>query len=103
MPAATLYWEHTGNAAIRRGRWKLVREYPNAWELYDMQRDRAELTNLCGQEREVVRELAQAWQAWPDRGGVIPWETTIDIYVKAGKTARNADYAASPSDFHSFR
>jgi len=42
-----LYWEHAGNGAIRRGRWKLVREYPRAWELYDMQSDRSELQDLA--------------------------------------------------------
>ena len=34
-PDGTLYWEHTGNAAIRRGPWKLVRDYPQPWELYE--------------------------------------------------------------------
>src|SRR5699024_8708862 len=38
-----LYWEHEGNAAIRKGKWKLVKDYPNDWELYDMQDDRTEL------------------------------------------------------------
>src|SRR5207237_168526 len=27
VPEATLYWEHTGNAAVRRGQWKLVRAH----------------------------------------------------------------------------
>src|SRR6185503_10609228 len=30
-----MFWEHEGNAAVRIGRWKLVRRYPGAWELYD--------------------------------------------------------------------
>ena len=32
----TLFWEHIGNAAVRRGRWKLVREWGDARELYDI-------------------------------------------------------------------
>jgi len=46
-PDGALYWEHTGNAAIRRGPWKLVREYPAPWELYDMSKDRSEQHNLA--------------------------------------------------------
>ena len=43
----TLYWEHIGNTAIRRGRWKLVREHGQPWELYDIDTDRAELANVA--------------------------------------------------------
>ena len=89
-PDGTLYWEHTGNGAIRRGRWKLVREHPNAWELYDMATDRCELHDLAADRPEVVRELVDAWQAWADRVGVIPFETTLDIYRQAGKLDREA-------------
>lgn len=90
MPDGTLYWEHVGNAAIRRGRWKLVREYPHPWELYDVNRDRSETENLAGQHADVVDELAAAWQAWADRVGVIPFETTIAVYRQRGLTAENA-------------
>src|SRR5699024_8847484 len=38
-----LFWEHEGNAGIREGQWKLVRDYPGDWELYDMANDRTEL------------------------------------------------------------
>ena len=89
-PDGTLYWEHTGNGAIRRGRWKLVREHPNAWELYDMEADRCELHDLATARPDVVQELIAAWQAWAERVGVVPWETTLDIYRQAGKLDREA-------------
>jgi arylsulfatase A-like enzyme len=81
----TLCWEHEGNRAIRKGRWKLVSEYPGswstvrkyaekgAWELYDIEKDRTELNNLATQKPKLVKELSQEWQAWADRCGVIPW------------------------------
>lgn len=89
-PDGTLYWEHTGNAAIRSGRWKLVRDYPKPWELYDIERDRTELHDLAAAHPEVVRDLAARWQAWADRVGVLPWSVTESIYAERGLLPREA-------------
>ncbi|MBB6730860.1 arylsulfatase [Cohnella zeiphila] len=70
-----LYWEHEGNAAVRLGKWKLVRKYPGAWELYDMDEDRTELNDLAGAFPERVREMAALYAAWAGRCGVVPRET----------------------------
>ncbi|MBF8186989.1 arylsulfatase, partial [Nonomuraea sp. K274] len=53
MPDAPLYWEHIGNAAIRHGRWKLVRAHPGDWELYDIETDRTELLDRAAEHPEV--------------------------------------------------
>jgi arylsulfatase len=82
----TLYWEHLGNAAIRRDRWKLVREHPYPWELYEIDHDRAELSNQAARRPEIVAELGAAWAAWANRVGVIPWERVVEIYRRAGKS-----------------
>ncbi|MFI5610331.1 arylsulfatase [Amycolatopsis sp. NPDC051903] len=71
----TLFWEHIGNAAARRGRWKIVREAGGPWELYDLAEDRAELHDLAAGWPALVAELAAAWQRWAEEVGVIPWET----------------------------
>ena len=43
-----IYWEHEGNAAVRQGDLKLVRQGRNgAWELYDLKTDRTELHDLA--------------------------------------------------------
>ena len=81
----TLCWEHIGNTAIRRGRWKLVREHGLPWELYDVDADRAELVNLVDRHPDLVGELAKAWTAWADRVSVIPWERVQEIYRHASK------------------
>lgn len=80
-----LYWEHEGNAAIRVGRWKLVKEYPGDWELYDMVNDRTELHNLAGQEPDRVREFAQGYEQWAARSGVIPREQILAVMAKHPK------------------
>jgi len=81
----TLYWEHLGNAAIRHERWKLVREHPHPWELYDIDVDRAELVNEAKRQPDVVAELSAAWSVWANRVGVIPWERVQEIYRRDGK------------------
>jgi arylsulfatase len=68
-----LFWEHEGNAAVRRDHWKLVRMHPGVWELYDMTRDRTELGDLAGRYPDVARELAACYEDWARRCGVLPW------------------------------
>jgi arylsulfatase A-like enzyme len=72
----TLCWEHEGNRAIRKGRWKLVMlaNLKSGWELYDIDADRTESTNLAATHPEVVREFAAEYQAWAERCGVVAWD-----------------------------
>jgi arylsulfatase len=72
--AAPLFWEHIGNAGIREGRWKLVRDYPGPWELYDIVADRTETRNLADAQPDRVLAMAEKYEAWARRCGVIPFE-----------------------------
>ncbi len=71
----TLFWEHEGNRAIRKGKWKLVTlaEAPGGWELYDLDADRIESNNLAAKHPEIVRELSADYDRWAQRCGVVPW------------------------------
>ena len=67
-----IYFEHEGNRAVRRGKWKLVaRRRRNPWELYDIQADRTELDNLAEKHPEKTKELAEMWQKWAQRCDVL--------------------------------
>lgn len=70
-----IYWEHEGNRAVRAGAWKLVAQYGRTWELYNMDRDRSEQTDMAGDRPEVVRELDGLYTTWARRAGVVDWGT----------------------------
>ena len=79
-----LFWEHEGNAAVRAGDWKLVRQgREGAWELYDLAKDRTEQTDLAAIQPGQVKTLAAQWEAWAVRANVKP-------YPKAGAGKANA-------------
>tara|TARA_E500000178_G_scaffold356350_1_gene433599 strand:- start:22 stop:1638 length:1617 start_codon:yes stop_codon:yes gene_type:complete len=60
-----LWWEFTGNRAVREGNWKLVwdRKIQN-WELYHMRHDRTEMVDLALQYPDKVRKMASSWSSW---------------------------------------
>ncbi len=69
-----LIWEHEGNCAVRKGKWKLVCRHPNPWELFDIEADRSELNDLYSENPDVTEELETIYSAWAERCTVEPWE-----------------------------
>lgn len=67
----TFCWEHEGNRAIRKGKWKLVALPDSEWELYDIEADRIESNNLAGSHPEIVRDLKAEYERWAARCGVV--------------------------------
>lgn len=59
-----MFFEHEGNAAMRDGDWKLVREYKKPWELYNIAEDRTELNDLSTAESDRRDRMVAAWEAW---------------------------------------
>jgi arylsulfatase len=68
-----IYWEHEGNRAIRRGKWKAVMKLKGPWELYDIEADRTEQRDLINEKPELAKELIADWEAWAQRADVGPW------------------------------
>ena len=66
-PHDELCWEWSGNAAIRRGPWKLVWDTaakPSNWELYNVVEDRTEMNNRAAEKPELVEELRLGYETW---------------------------------------
>jgi arylsulfatase len=81
-----MFWEHEGNAAVRIGKWKLVKRFPRDWELYDMDADRTELHDLASREPERAKEMAAQYAAWAERCGVLDREKIVNLMKSQGVT-----------------
>jgi arylsulfatase B len=64
-PHDRLGWRYGAWAALREGRWKLVRPRRDAdWQLYDLENDPAESRDLAREKPEERKRLVAAWEAW---------------------------------------
>jgi len=97
VPQADMYWEHVGNSAVRRGQWKLVREYGSDWELYDLSESRTEENDVAAENPDLVATLVADYEAWADRIGVVPMERIIELYTRTGRLEHVIDTSVSPS------
>ena len=74
LPDRTYCWEHEGNKAIRKGKWKLVRDHDDAsWQLYDMQADPVELNDMAASQPDRARAMLEEYQDWEKKVGVKPF------------------------------
>ena len=68
-----MYWEHEGNRAIRQGPWKLVSiQKTRKWELYNIDNDRNESSDLSEKYPDIVKELSHKWEEWALKSNVLP-------------------------------
>ena len=65
---------------------KLVRDYPKAWELYDMEADRTELNDIAARHPERVADMARQYEAWARRCGVLDREKIVKLMASQGVT-----------------
>ena len=71
-PHDVLFWKFAHGGAVRQGKFKLVRSDRNPWELYDVEADPVELTDLAQKMPEKVRQLEALWQEWSKRDAKKP-------------------------------
>jgi arylsulfatase A-like enzyme len=70
----TRYGGRTTNA-IRRGDWKLIQNSPfSPLELYNIETDPLEQTDLSEKNPKQFRELSAALRVQIQRGGAVPWQ-----------------------------
>lgn len=68
-----MYWEHGGNAAIRKDNWKAIHSInKGTWELYDLSKDRSEINDLASQYPKIINELKEEWYKWAKENYVLP-------------------------------
>jgi hypothetical protein len=82
MSQRTLYWEHEGNRAVRKGNHKLVAIHYTPWKLYDLSKDRSELNDLSETMPKKTDDLRLAYETWAKRVGTLPWN---EVNVKKSK------------------
>ena len=68
-----IFWEHEGSRAMRQGEWKLVSEVGGNWEIYNMDQDRTELTNLAKGEKVRLANMRASYKEWMERCEVEQW------------------------------
>lgn len=89
-----LGFEHQEARALRKGRWKVVwskrMPFEIKWELYDIENDRCETTDLAEKYPERTRAMADEWLAWARRVKVYPFftEGAADPPLSADPAAR---------------
>ncbi len=77
----TMFWEHEGGKAVRKGNWRLTQLRGGTWKLYDLSHDLSETTDLSAQYPEKVKELTKMWKAWAKGVGL-----DVSLTIEAGRT-----------------
>lgn len=92
-----IFWEHEGNAAMRWGNWKLVREYEKPWELFNIAADRTEMNNLADSNRTKRDEMIREWKAWATKHQVA-FPKAFNMYQFLNQKKRKQKNAAKATE-----
>jgi len=74
-PERTYCWEHEGNQAIRKGNWKLVKEFQETyWSLYNLALDPTEENDLSGVDATRAKAMMAEYAVWFEKVGARPYK-----------------------------
>ncbi len=73
-----VFMEHEGNGMLRRGDYKLVQQFGEPWQLYDMVKDRSESRDLAREteQRDRFVHMMRDYRSWADTSHVLPGART---------------------------
>jgi arylsulfatase A-like enzyme len=57
-----LWWMHEENAALRMGDYKIVKAANEAWQLYDLSKDRIESHDLSIEQPDRLSSMIGKWE-----------------------------------------
>ncbi|MEM0913631.1 MAG: sulfatase-like hydrolase/transferase [Planctomycetota bacterium] len=89
-PAEALFFNDKGQqSVIYQGRWKLLinpgwyaqvrRNAETVYELYDLDKDPAELNNLASANPKLVQKLAEMCEAWEQDMGIVDYGVLLEL------------------------
>lgn len=73
MPHETLFWRRGDGAAVRAGKWKLIRIKSDPVLLFDLDKDISEAANVANRYPEIVKDLMAKLDAWEKELSVPHW------------------------------
>ena len=80
-----IFWEHEGNKAVRHGDYKLVLDWENNndnWELYNISNDRTEQNNIIGEFPDIANNMIEMYNEWATKIKVLSWDKINEIRSK---------------------
>jgi arylsulfatase/uncharacterized sulfatase len=90
-PATPVGMEVSGQAALFKGQYKLVRNNPpygdGVWRLYDRAEDPGETRDLAVERRDLFSELLHDYEAYAEAVGVLDMPEGYDIHAQIAANA----------------
>jgi arylsulfatase A-like enzyme len=83
-----LFFNHEDNRAVRDGKWKIVALKDKPWELYDLEADRTEISNLANQQPERLQMMSDQYVQWATRTRVVVPGMDVAAPTKPGKNKK---------------
>ncbi len=90
--------EVSGNAALYRGTYKIVRYAPpygdNAWHLYDLSTDPGETRDLSAEKPDLLKSMLADYATYEKQMGVLPLPPGYDVQQQVATNAIKKQIAA---------
>ena len=85
VPHETLFWRSEYHKAIRKGKWKLIRDdFANRTVLYNVKTDKYEINDLSDENPHIVEDLNKAFYNWEKKLIRSNWPRVMDYQIQDG-------------------